>query len=190
MKLTPKVGHKSLILEVFILVKFTYEQKLAAVELYLSGQSSGKIIKEFDIGGHAQLLFWVQLYKRHGPTILKPKKTREAYSSEFKLNILNWKKRYHETYEAAAIKFGITNPSIIYQWQRDKDNGRLASSNKKRGRPPVSKKTKFNKSLSSSERDELERLRKENRALFVENEYLKKLDALIQKREQNKKSAK
>lgn len=172
------------------MVKFTYEQKLAAVELYLSGQSSGKIIKEFNIGGYSQLLFWVQLYKRHGPTILKTKRIHEAYSSEFKLNILNWKKRYHETYEAAAIKFGITNPAIIYQWQKDKEDGRLTSSNKKRGRPPVSKKAKISKALSSSERDELERLRKENRALFVENEYLKKLDALIQKREPNKKNAK
>ncbi|WP_181413625.1 MULTISPECIES: hypothetical protein [Lactobacillus] len=35
---------------------------------------------------------------------------------------------------------------------------------------------------TSQELTELERLRLENRALHVENEYLKKLDALVQKR--------
>ncbi|GBG05500.1 hypothetical protein LrDSM24759_14140 [Lactobacillus rodentium] len=39
------------------MTKFTYEQKLAAVKLYLEGQSSGEIIKKFNIGEHAQLLF-------------------------------------------------------------------------------------------------------------------------------------
>ncbi|GBG05499.1 helix-turn-helix domain-containing protein [Lactobacillus rodentium] len=172
------------------MTKFTYEQKLAAVKLYLEGQSSGEIIKKFNIGEHAQLRFWVKQYKRHGPNILNPKKKHEEYSGEFKLNVLNWKKQYHETYEATAVKFGISNPGTIYQWQKAKDKGDLVASNKKRGRPPLVKKQKKISPLSKSEREELERLRKENRSLFIENEYLKKLDALIQNREQNKKNGK
>lgn len=177
-------------MEVFILAKFSYEQKLAAVKLYLNGESSGKIIKEFKIGEHAQLLFWVKQYKRHGPGILKPKKIHAEYSSEFKLDALNWKENHHETYEATAIKFGISNPATIYHWQKAKLNGELVASSKKRGRPPLSKKTQKDKPLSSSEREELEKLRRDNRRLWIENEYLKKLDALIQRTEQQNKNGK
>ncbi|VTX87100.1 Uncharacterised protein [Limosilactobacillus oris] len=43
---------------------------------------------------------------------------------------------------------------------------------------------------ASKQLSELEQLKAENRALKVENEYLKKLDALVQHRGQSKKSTK
>ena len=49
--------------------------------------------------------------------------------------------------------------------------------------------TNNNKQAEKSELSELERLRAENRALRVENEYLK-LDALVQKRGHRKKNIK
>ena len=177
-------------LEVFVLSKFSYEQKLAAVRLYLAGQSSGSIIKEFQIAEYAELLFWVKQYQRHGPASLRPSKTKSQYSSEFKLNALDWKKRYHETFEATALKFGLSSPATVYQWQKASDAGLLVAPKKKRGRPPLKQNRKSEKPLTDSERQELIKLRKENRALFIENEYLKKLDALIQKREQRHKNVK
>ena len=56
----------------------------------------------------------------------------------------------------------------------------------KKGRPTdkiiMSKKTKKSK-LSVSEQEELKLLRERNEYLEMENEYLKKLDALVSKRE-------
>ena len=153
--------------------KFTYEQKLNAVKLYLEGQSSRKIVKEFNIKTNSQLLFWVKQYKTHGANILKEKRNHQGYDRKFKVKVLKWKKENNATYEATALKFGISSPSIIYQWQRLFNKGELLNSTKRRGRPSL-KHTSI-KPLSSSERVELENLRKQNQALIQENRYLKDL---------------
>lgn len=100
MKLTPKVGHVSSTLRVFILSKFTYEHKLA------------------------------------------------------------------------AVRFGITNLRIIYAWQSAADAGQLVAVQNKQGRPSLNK-TKKSVPLAADERAGLERPRKQNQALSIENEYLK-----------------
>ncbi|KRL72638.1 hypothetical protein [Ligilactobacillus saerimneri] len=50
--------------------------------------------------------------------------------------------------------------------------------------------TTKNNRQASKQLSELERLKAENRALRVENEYLKKLEALVQRRGRLKKSTK
>lgn len=153
--------------------KFTYEQKLNAVKSYLKGKSSKKIIEELNIRTNAQLLFWVKQYKAHGASVLKEKRNHKDYNKEFKLKVLQWKKNNDATYEATALKFGISSPSIIYQWQRLFNKGELLNSTKKRGRPSLQPASL--QPLSTSERIELEKLRKQNQALIQENHYLKDL---------------
>ena len=50
--------------------------------------------------------------------------------------------------------------------------------------------THHNRQAKKQQLSELDRLKAENRALKVENEYLKKLEALVQRRGQSKKNAK
>lgn len=153
--------------------KFTYEQKVLAVKLYLNGQSSKKILEKFNIRTTAQLLFWVKQYKSHGFSILKEKRNHQDYDKKFKAEVLQWKKDNNATYEKTALKYGISSPSIIYQWQKLLNKGELLNSTKKRGRPPLHKYS--SKPLSTSERLELENLRKQNKILIQENKYLKDL---------------
>ena len=74
----------------------------------------------------------------------------------------------------------------LYQWVRRYNEKGMDGLQCKKGRPTkqivMKKKTKKTK-LSVSEQEELKLLRERNEYLEMENEYLKKLDALVSKRE-------
>ena len=74
----------------------------------------------------------------------------------------------------------------LYQWVRRYNEKGIDGLQCKIGRPTkqivMKKKTKKTK-LSISEQEELKLLRERNEYLEMENEYLKKLDALVSKRE-------
>ena len=78
------------------------------------------------------------------------------------------------------------NPGQLYQWVRRYNEKGMDGLQCKKGRPTkqfvMKKKTKKSK-LSISEQEELKLLRERNEYLEMENEYLKKLDALVSKRE-------
>lgn len=102
------------------------------------------------------------------------------FSPEFKLSVILDMREHHLGYEETARKYGVVR-SVITQWERKyleegykglmKDNrGRLSGTGKKCGRPP-----KLDKQIE-------EDLIAENQRLRMENEYLKKLQALVQER--------
>jgi transposase-like protein len=78
------------------------------------------------------------------------------------------------------------NSGQLYQWVRKYNENGMDGLQCKQGRPTqqivMKKKTKKSK-LSVSEQEELKLLRERNEYLEMENEYLKKLDALVSKRE-------
>ena len=78
------------------------------------------------------------------------------------------------------------NDGQLYQWVRKYNERGIDGLQCKQGRPSgqfvMKKKTKKTK-LSVSEKEELKLLRERNEYLEMENEYLKKLDALVSKRE-------
>ena len=74
----------------------------------------------------------------------------------------------------------------LYQWVRKYNERGMEGLQCKQGRKPKQfvMKTKTKKSkLTISEQEELKLLRERNEYLEMENEYLKKLDALVSKRE-------
>lgn len=71
--------------------KFTFKEKQLAVNLYLQGISSDKIVNDLNIASRSQLLFWVKQYKKHGVNALKEKRRHQEYDIEFKLEVLDWK---------------------------------------------------------------------------------------------------
>ena len=104
----------------------------------------------------------------------------KKYSPEFKLSVILDMREHHLGYRETASKYRIVR-SVSTKWERKyleegyeglmKDNrGRPSSSGKKRGRPP-----KLDKTVE-------EDLIAENQRLRMENEYLKKLQALVQER--------
>ena len=115
-------------------------------------------------------LLEVHFYGRKGQKFKK-------YSPEFKLSVILDMREHHLGYGETAGKYGIVH-SVIIKWERKyleegyeglmKDNrGRPSLSNKRRGRP-----LKLDKKVE-------EDLIAENQRLRMENEYLKKLSALV-----------
>ncbi len=136
----------------------------------------------------------VARYKKHGLKGILHSKLK-SFTLEEKLAIIN---RYYagESQRPLAIENNV-NSSVVYQWiskyERLGYNGFIDN----RGKPGVSKmgrpKKNQTKDIASSneaiapvtdaEREELNRLRKENYQLKMENECLKKIQALAQQRQ-------
>lgn len=105
----------------------------------------------------------------------------KKYSPEFKLSVILDMRENYLGYVETSKKYGVNSHSRILDWERKyleegyeglvKDNrGRPSLSGKRRGRPPKLDKT-IEKDLIA-----------ENQRLRMENEYLKKLQALVQER--------
>ncbi|MEL1239415.1 helix-turn-helix domain-containing protein, partial [Liquorilactobacillus nagelii] len=83
-----------------------------------------------------------------------------------------------------ALHFNLSSPSTIWQWQRKFDLEGLSGLNRVRGNPKtMSKHKKVTKPTTAQiqahhDKDELKQLKQENKMLRIENEFLKKLDAL------------
>ncbi len=110
------------------------------------------------------------------------------YDGDFKLKVLNWKKQHKASYPQTALQFDISNPWTIATWQKKLKERGIEALFTRRGRGKHM--TTNHNRQASKQLSELEQLKAENRALKVENEYLKKLDALVQHRGQSKKNTK
>ena len=104
----------------------------------------------------------------------------KKYTGEFKVNVIKTIKDENLSYSEALKRFDIPSHSTILRWERiyleeGEDEGRRgrtkSSDGIRKGRP---------KKLSNEIENDLI---KENQRLRMENEYLKKLDALIRSRQ-------
>lgn len=170
------------------MTKFSFEIKLKAVQMYLSGIGSPTIAQRLGIKQHTSVLMWVARYQKYGIPGLKIRTPKYDYDGDFKLKVLNWKKQHKASFPQTALQFDISNPGTIATWQRKLNQYGLKALFTRRGR--AKHMTTKNNRQASKQLSELERLKAENRALRVENEYLKKLEALVQRRGRLKKSTK
>lgn len=163
--------------------KHTFEERLLAVQRYLSGESSNSI--SIDLGINNKLIpIYVAQYKKYGEEGLrKQPNVRATYS--LKLQVVQ---DYHEHCLSLAeivVKYGVSISSIE-SWSRiARTQGYEALAiTKPRGRPKdMSKQSKPKEPLT-----ELETLQAEVRYLRAENDLLKKVKALVEQREaQNRK---
>ena len=91
--------------------------------------------------------------------------------------------------ETAAI-FGIASQSAIRQWRKQfESKGFDALQSKKKGRPSMKKETNTQLKQTPIEGSP-EALQAEINRLRMENEYLKKLNALVQAKEKSPKKTK
>lgn len=170
------------------MTKFSFELKLEAVQMYLSGIGSTTIARRLGIKKVDSILMWLARYRKFGIQGLEIRQSKYDYDGEFKLQVLNWRKQHQASFIETALHFDISNVGTIVSWQkRLKQFGKEALFTR-RGRAKhmtTNHNRQANKQLS-----ELERLKAENRALKVENEYLKKLEALVQQHAQSQKNTK
>ena len=119
----------------------------------------------------------------------------KIYSPEFKISVILDMRENHLSYKEAVRRYDLGKVDsggarqMLQRWERkyleegieglEKDNrGRPTANGKKRGRPP-----KLDKQVE-------EDLIAENQRLRMENEYLKKLNALVQERVERERKKK
>lgn len=170
------------------MAKYSEQFKLAVVEQYIAG-----------IGGHRQLAHkhsvpystvkkWVDLYKAHGTEGLAKKFSH--YDAPFRLAVLQHMWRDSLSYKQAAAAYNIRSEGCIAQWERCYHSGGIdALAPQKRGRPPnmpSPPKIEPPESLPDPAGRTHDELVAEVNQLRMEVAYLKKLEALVRARKQQR----
>ena len=162
--------------------KYSNEFKLKVVNAYLLGEGgAGTIANKYNVA-RTCVQQWVAQYELTG-SFTKP--TRH-FSGEFKLKVLNYQQEHHLSDLQTALIFGITNHGTICAWRKKYITGGTEALFQKQGRrSKLPKKSLIpNKPREEWTKDE------ELAYLRMENDFLKKLTALIQEDKQREKDSK
>ena len=163
------------------MVKFSSEYREKVVLDYLNGGGGSKeLAKKYGIGSHQTILNWVNHYKKYGDKAFDVRSPQDVYDGKFKLEVLEWMGRNRASLRETSLHFDITTPSTILSWKRKFEEKGVEALFKRRGRPIQMVAKNDRQQGKKEESSELEELKHENRMLRIENEYLKKLKALIQ----------
>lgn len=170
--------------------KYTKEFKIKLVLEYLSGQSGGykSVAKKHNIPWDT-LRGWVIKYKSGGFDKLSKKLKNNKFTSEFKLSVIQYRQINDTSLRETAEHFNLVNGSMVYRWETAYQERGLSGLEDNRGRPnkdmsKSNKKSKLNTPINESEREELIRLREENRFLKMKIIYEKSYKPCYWKREQ------
>ena len=167
--------------------KYSEEFKLKVVNYYLNNHYGWEYVaKQFDIPAWTTVRKWVRKYEEHGAKGLI-KNQKASYSGEFKQNVVEYMHENHLSATETAIHFRLGATRVVLDWERIYyEKGPHALYEEQRGRSgKVSSKPKKKKLDKQVEEDLIEEVQR----LRMENEYLKKLNALVQERikRENKK---
>lgn len=168
--------------------KFSIEDRERAVLLVLEeGHSCCSVARMFSTADRL-IGRWVSCYKQYGVAGLSLK-NHMRYSGDFKLSLLQEMSLNHLSLQQASIKYHV-NDSVILGWKRKYEQFGTPSlyEKKPRGRPPKMKEQKNKSREKNVPSDPYQELVEENLRLRIENEYLKKLQALTQKKKGRKPS--
>ncbi len=170
--------------------KYNLDFKLKLINEYKNDSASYRSLgKKYGIN-HYYIIQWCHQLDTYGIDGLISGLTKTKYSKEEKLNIIQFRTKYNLSYQEAAKRFGIINATIIAQWQKKyNEHGILGLESKLRGHgsKPMNKKNEpNNKPLNETERQELERLRAENRQLEIGIALEKKLQSLARENQTKK----
>lgn len=176
------------------MTKFNLEFKLKVITEYLRGNGSTVLAKKYHIGRDATVLDWVHRFEQNGIASLEACSTNLDYSRQFKIEVLNWRKQHRASLPVTARHFNLSSPSTIWQWEKRFDKYGIEGLERKRGNPKTMSKHKDKRhqtpvqSEKPAEQDRIKQLERENQMLKIENSFLKKLNALAQKKSAQKKS--
>ena len=162
--------------------KYSEEFKLKLVLEYIEKHISPEQQKK-KYGIHPSLVRqWISQYQLSG----KFTEPTRYFSGDFKLKVLNYQQEHNLSDPATALIFGITNQGTICTWRKKYITGGTEALFQKQGRRSKMPKKSLipNKPREEWTKDE------ELAYLRMENEYLKKLTALVQERNQREKDSK
>ena len=168
-------------------VKYDYAFKLKCVQSVLIERSSIELFSRENSIHKSIIHRWIILYNKFGESGLLPR-INQIYSIEFKLKVLKTIAKKYLSLSEACLEFNIPSNSIIVKWQKDFANfGIEGLQPKPKGRQKSMSDYKRKKRKSDKPLTREEELLLENERLRCENEFLKKLQALIQAEEEAKK---
>ena len=169
----------------FFVRKLTKEDKIEIYERRKKGETFSSLAKAFNIH-ESNIRYLTSLLEKHGYDILRENKNM-VYSKDFKLQTINRILINHESIYSVAIDVGLPSSTVLHNWLSNFKKNGYNVVEKKRGRKykSMTKPKKIDKVLS--EKDKIKQLEEENLYLKAENEYLKKLRALVQERELKEK---
>lgn len=170
-------------------MKLTIDDKIEIYNKKKEDRTAKSLSSEYSVRP-SYIHYLVRLIDVHGFSILRTYKNK-AFSKGFKENAIQRVLINGESTRQVSIELGLTSNGLLYNWIRDYKKNGYNVIERPKGRTSMTKKTKkiiSNKKLTTEEK--LKQLEKENLYLRAENEYLKKLDVVVQKRknrEQGKK---
>ena len=173
-------------------MKYSWEFKLGCVNKYKNGErinTSGSPGFHHNFMNHVR--DWVATYDELGVDGLKHSPNNKDWTPEKRFELVA--KVLAGNSITTVARHAHVNSGQLYQWVRRYNEKGMDGLRCKKGGPTkrtvMEKKTRKTK-LSVSEREELKLLRERNEYLEMENEYLKKLDALVSRREAAEAKAK
>ena len=167
------------------MTKYSSEFKLKVVKYCVEdNHSMCSAARKFGIPSSTPLKEWIRKYKEHGTEGLI-KQQKSSYSGEFKQNVVEYMHNNHLSATETAVHFRLQT-SVVIKWKHIYyEEGPQSFYKEQRGRS----KDMSSKSKKKLSKEVEEDLVTENQRLRMENEYLKKLNALVQERikRENKK---
>ena len=168
-------------------IKHSFELKLAIVlqVLHRDRDRSVRKISEDNRIDLRAVKRWVQFYQRFGESGLQAQSNH--YSLETKLTVIKSLKDNNLSLREVCLQFSIRSTSVLSKWLRIyEEEGAEGLVIERRGRSKLMSSKQTNKKPSTPLTD-YEKVLEENKLLRAENDFLKKLRALIQKEEEEKK---
>ena len=165
--------------------KYSIEFKLKVVKYYLEKNAGYQTTANHFGVAYSPVVRWVRKYKENGYAGLL-KNQKSSYSGEFKKHVVEYMHNNHLSCQETAIHFNLSEDYIVSKWERIYyEEGPQALYRERRGRPKKMSSKPIKKKNENENKDLLEEVQR----LRMENEYLKKLNALVQKRikRENKK---
>lgn len=166
--------------------KYSLETKFDVVQFVLEeNHSQQEAVTHFGIGkGNIQM--WIAAYLHHGLEGLAAKKG--TYTGDFKVSVIEYMHKNNLSARQTAATFNIPSFVTVCTWERIYlEEGTTALHIDKRGRFAKMNTTKKHKKLINEVEEDLIA---EVQRLRMENEYLKKLNALIQEKERSPRKIK
>lgn len=160
--------------------KRSSEFKLKLVREKLQGGSYTGVSKKWSVP-RTQLKKWVDQYNLLGPSGLL-RRSHQVYSTAFKIKVIDGHYKKGLSLRDCCSVYNIPTQSTVVSWLRKYDHLGISGLERRPGRPKVMKENEPQRK-QSKQPTRLEELEKENLYLRAENELLKKLEALTQKRE-------
>lgn len=170
------------------MAKYSKEFKLKVVKYCIENyHTSYEAAKKFNIPSPTPIKHWIGKYNEHGEIGIEKNK-KASYDGKYKQNVVEYMHTNHLSATQTAIHFKLSSGSTVTKWERIYyEEGPQALYEVRRGRnknmSSKSRKKKLSKDVEEDLIAEVQRLR-------MENAYLKKLQALVQKRTKPKQSKK